>query len=556
MVEKKRRRRRSRSRKKKSGFSFGKIALAVFALLIVLASANKFMQSDEQLEQEKLIDFKNSALFAGKQLLRESLDSHSARARQVYLIKGDKDQWSLNGALEYINSKISNPFHVELIQQCEQVSETECWSLGKVIVDGKKYRNFFEALRVAKSDSEVEQLSDSTFLLSKDQEKLKKSDQKIKSEFSFLKYRKKVDVSFRNDLGRKYKKIKQYKSYSPQGLSYIPKKLNEGVPFKLIRGVHPVVEVVVNGNQTLNMLIDTGASRTWVPPEVFSENKNQRQVDLDSLCLSNDLCFEQMKAISKKSNYTQRIIGNYNGLIGMDLLRLTGLTLDYDKKLAYFILPRFMPHYKNATKASFVIDDSGRPFAVMSLGAKVYDKVLLDTGASYTRITPLMQAQTEAIPVPKYNEMAFSIDGLQLTDVGELPDLCLDGEVCRKGVLGQVGSWSAFGATFFRNYISSFDFSKNELALTVSTAEETKSSLEKWGMQLSIHDPSSFAWIFPGGMADKKGVKNSMTIVMVNNVRIEEMGYIGAQNILDTKSEIELTLIDSNREVKTFNFSD
>jgi len=82
-----------------------------------------------------------------------------------------------------------------------------------------------------------------------------------------------------------------------------------------------------------------------------------------------------------------------------------------------------------------------------------------------------------------------------------------------------------------------------------------RNPVEKWGMQLSMHDPSSFIWLDPKGMAARKGIANTMTIVTLNNARIEDLGYVAAQTILDTASSFTMTVIDQNREVRTVQFN-
>lgn len=550
MTDKKRRHRRSK--KKKVGI--GKILLSILLAALVLASLNRLLNENATSPNGDLEKFRLIALNAGKRLLRVALSNHFVQTSQVYLLKDHNNKWSLNGSLDFANTKISLPFHVELEQTCENTQSDTCWSLGKVIVDGQSYKNFFDALRVSKSNADIEQLSESTFLLSKENVKEKQQDKKIKSHFPLLKYKKNVNVSFRQEMGRKFVKKTPLKPYNVQGLSYFPKKLTQGVPFKLIRGVHPVIEVLINGNQKLNLLVDTGASRTWLPPKVFSQNPKLQEVNIDSLCLANGFCFENFSAISKQSNYTQRIKGNYNGLIGMDLLKETGLTLDYQKKLAFFAPYKSLAPRKKVIKSPFTIDSSGRPFAIMTIGNKVYTNIILDTGSSYTRITPAMQRISNLNRLPLYNEIAVSINDLKLTDVILVPEICLDSNICHKDILSQVGNWASFGGTFFRNYVVSFDFKKEEIYFSPIQASKHNDSLKRWGLQLNIKDPSSFAWITPDGPANQKGITHKMTIVMINNTRIEDLGYVNAQHLLDTSDGFQLTTINQTGEVETFSF--
>jgi len=536
MVEKKRRRRRrSRSRTKKSSFSFGKVAIALLCVMIAAASLNKMRQGEESEDAEERAEFEAAALSAGRTLLYENLNKHSVRASQVYLLQSAEGQWSLNGSLEYVNAKISNPFYVEFKAICDDYTSAQCWSLGSVIVDGQQHSSFFEALRVAQNQGDVEQVSSSMFLVSGEAEEQTRGDRKIESEFSLLKYRNRVDVSFRQDPNRRYKKLNLREKYRAQGISYRPNDMSQGVPFKLLQGLYPVIEVMVNGNQTLNMMIDTGASRSWVPAQVFSED-NQAQVAINSLCLANGFCFEELSVVAKDSNYSQRVKGNVNGLLGLDVLRITGLTLDYGKKLAYFLTPRLSAHYKSGTKAGFNVDQAGRARAVISVGRQVYQNVLLDTGAGFTTLSAAAQLRTNALSSLRYSEVAYSSQSQKLIEIGRLPEVCIDGSICD-------------------NYIVSFDFVGKELVMSRHGGRSARNPVEKWGMQLSMHDPSSFIWLDPKGMAARKGIANTMTIVTLNNARIEDLGYVAAQTILDTASSFTMTVIDQNREVRTVQFN-
>ncbi|WP_417796293.1 hypothetical protein [Terasakiella pusilla] len=550
MTDKNRRHRSSKEKKNNTA----KILFSILIGALVLASLNRLLDNSVSSDTEYLKKFKIIALNTGKRLLRETLSNHFVQASQVYLLQDPKGAWSLNGSLDFPSTKISLPFYTELNQTCDEIKNEDCWLLGKVIVDGQYYSSFFEALSVSKSNANMEQLSESTFLLSKEDIEKTKQDRKIRSQFAVLKHNRHVNVSFRREMNRKYVKKTPLAPYKIKGLSYLPAKSTQGIPFKLIRGTHPVIEVIVNGNQKLNMLISTGTSRTWVPPKLFSQNPSLQEVKIDSLCLSNGFCFEEFKAISKESNYSQLIKGNYNGVIGMDLLVETGLTLDYNKKLAFFAPYESLKPRKETIKTQFTSDASNRPLAVITIGSKAYTNIILDTGSPYTRITPAMQTASGGAPQAQHSEMTHSINQIKLADIISLPEICMGGDICQKNILSEVGNGTSVGGTFFKDYVVSFDFEKEEIYLSPQRTGENYDSLKRWGLQLNIIDPSSFSWILQGSLADQKGITHTMTIVMINNTRIEDLGYINAQHLLDTHETFQLTTIDNTGEVQTFTF--
>jgi hypothetical protein len=91
------------------------------------------------------------------------------------------------------------------------------------------------------------------------------------------------------------------------------------VAARLVHGSIFVVSAEVNGSTNLDMLVDTGASRTEIPAGIFGSPNGD--VYIESLCLENGICFQNFLARSTDSAFTQSKNGYFNGLIGLDLLR-------------------------------------------------------------------------------------------------------------------------------------------------------------------------------------------------------------------------------------------
>jgi hypothetical protein len=96
------------------------------------------------------------------------------------------------------------------------------------------------------------------------------------------------------------------------------------VAARLVHGSIFVVSAGVNGSTNLDMLVDTGASRTEVPAGIFGNPDGD--VFIESLCLENGICFQNFLARSTNSAFTQSRNGYFNGIIGLDLLRDFDLT--------------------------------------------------------------------------------------------------------------------------------------------------------------------------------------------------------------------------------------
>ena len=93
---------------------------------------------------------------------------------------------------------------------------------------------------------------------------------------------------------------------------------------------------VVNGSINLDMMVDTGSSGTYVPTRIFGSL--DEQVYISSLCLENNVCFNNFMAWSSDSAFTQSKDGYFNGIIGVDLLKKFDLTIDYKSELIYFFV--------------------------------------------------------------------------------------------------------------------------------------------------------------------------------------------------------------------------
>ena len=99
------------------------------------------------------------------------------------------------------------------------------------------------------------------------------------------------------------------------------------VDVKLVHGTLFVVQAVVNSSIYLDMLVDTGSTRTLVPAGIFGNPDGE--VYISSLCFENNVCFNNFLAWSSDSAFTQSKDGYFNGIIGVDLLENFDVTFDY-----------------------------------------------------------------------------------------------------------------------------------------------------------------------------------------------------------------------------------
>ncbi len=327
-------------------------------------------------------------------------------------------------------------------------------------------------------------------------------------------------------------------TYGARALSYPKGGLGVAIPIRLIRGVHPVVRVTVNGGRELDILVDTGANRTYLPPGLFGDRKGQELIHLKSLCFQNRVCFRDAAVSTAPTNYSLARPGYYNGLLGVDLLRDTGLTIDYKARQMFLGNGGIEAGGGEAIQTWFYMDSrSRRPHAKMTVGGMEFLGILLDTGASFTRLTPPMIARLEAAPTAAYLEMAFSTTGVQRTAIINLPRVCVNAKLCTQDILGQKPSWPAVGATFFRNFRTTFDFRNKRLILRPYSPawKPPKSALQRLGLQLDIRDAGTIVLVQTGSPATLSGITIADTLVSIDGRSVADLGYLGAHENLENQ---------------------
>lgn len=301
------------------------------------------------------------------------------------------------------------------------------------------------------------------------------------------------------------------------------------VEIKLVHGTLLVVSTVVNGSINLDMLVDTGSSRTHVPAEIFGNPDGE--VYISSLCLENDICFNNFMAWSSDSAFTQSKDGYFNGIIGVDLLKNFDFTFDYKSELIYFYdtlengssgLVTIPIHYENA-----------RPFTNISIEGTSQGTNLLDTGSAYTRITSLMLDSLSQKPDVLFESVVFTLNGSEIVEYVPLTDYCV-GMACPDEIIVQTGSWPAVGGTFFREYLAIFKFSDNVVNLDryYDRSHIKHSGIQRIGLQINIYDASDIIYVGEGSFAWEGGLREGYEIISANGIPIDSLGYFGIYELL------------------------
>jgi hypothetical protein len=315
--------------------------------------------------------------------------------------------------------------------------------------------------------------------------------------------------------------------YISGGDSYTP------VDVRLVHGTLFAVSAVVNGSTKLDMLVDTGSSKTHVPAGIFGNPDGE--VYISSLCFENDICFNNFMALSSDSAFTQSKDGYFNGIIGVDLLRNFDLTFDYKSELIYFY-----DTLENGLSDLVTIPihyETDRPFTNISMEGMPQGANLLDTGAAYTRITFSMLDSLSRKPNVLFNSLNFNINGSEMVEYVPLTDYCAD-TACPDEIIVQVGSWPAVGGTFFREYLTIFKFSEDVVKLDryYDRSHIKNSGIQRTGLQINIYDASDIIYVNEGSSAWEGGLREGYEILSVNEIPIDALGYFGIYELLANTS--------------------
>lgn len=301
------------------------------------------------------------------------------------------------------------------------------------------------------------------------------------------------------------------------------------VEAKLVHGTLFVVKAVVNSSISLDMLVDTGSTRTQVPDGIFGNPDGE--VYISSLCFENDICFNNFLAWSSDSAFTQTQDGYFNGIIGMDLLKNFDVTFDYKNELMYFY-----DTIENGSTGLVTIPvnyESERPFTNISIEGMPQGTNLLDTGAAYSRLTPLMLDALSQKPDILFKSVLFNLNNSELVEYVSLRDYCVE-MTCPDEITVQIGSWPAVGGTFFREYLTIFKFSEDvvKLAPYYDRSHIKESGIQRTGLQINIYDARDIIFVNEGSFAWEGGLREGYEIISVNGIPIDALGYFGIYELL------------------------
>jgi predicted aspartyl protease len=292
------------------------------------------------------------------------------------------------------------------------------------------------------------------------------------------------------------------------------------IPLKLIRGLHPVIEAKL-GNRRLNLLVDTGTTWTHLPASLFDPSPDG-WTRVARLCLGDGFCFEDFPARVAENNYVSDRPDTFNGVLGVHLLRRHMITFDYASGVFHV--------GRNPTDEALSVPfqwdaATARPFAEVSVGDSKPGILLLDTGASYTRLTPQLAAASGISTERGVDDRSVTFNSIDPVRNIRIGNFCV-GKICQSDMPVSIARWPAIGGTFLRNYSVTFDFPNRKLYLVAAPNIDAADKVyRRLGIRLHPQNSGLVVGVRLDSPAYEAGITAGDRIVRIGESDAGNMGY-------------------------------
>jgi len=320
-----------------------------------------------------------------------------------------------------------------------------------------------------------------------------------------------------------------------------PQDLSIPVDAFFVHGAVPVIKVLFDEGLELDMLVDTGANVTIVPESLFDLSQSGK-VRIPQMCLQNGICYRNVPVLTADSAFTQDRHGYFNGIIGMDLLAWFDLSIDYKNGKVYFSDIQGSPS-SDQVNVPFVYINL-IPHSSIYLDGMDYNSIILDTGSAYTRITPAIYDALTVKPDILFETVTYNFSNQETVSYVDLDNYCL-GDACLSEVLSQIGDWPAVGGSFFREYLTTFKFSERRVVLSHYPDRKhlVQHAAQRLGIQINIYEASDIVLVREQSPAWEAGLKEDDTILSINEMSVDELGYFGVYSLLEDPSVNEFRVV-------------
>lgn len=311
----------------------------------------------------------------------------------------------------------------------------------------------------------------------------------------------------------------------------------EPVPVRLISGTMPVVKIKINRDQTLNMLVDTGAPTTVLPPELFAKDKRGKAIRISTLCFENDACVRGLILKPKSTAFSHMGEGYFNGILGLDVLSMFDITIDYREGKLYL---------HDVTEGGIEIPfefRKSKPGVDVVVNGNRVQSVLLDTGSSAVRMTSEAVSRLDKKIRIVFESVVFGLLQQERVRHIEAETYCV-GDACVDDIIIQLALWPATGGEFFRRFETTFRFRERILELKpLDSLDHVRPDMVRlWGFKVSPKDASDVVFVGHDTPAERAGLREGERITHMNGQAVEEIGYFGLTEIAEAPQMQSLTL--------------
>lgn len=281
-----------------------------------------------------------------------------------------------------------------------------------------------------------------------------------------------------------------------------------------------------SGDATLELLVDTGASRTYLDRSALGRVLGHK-VPAGRVTLANarigDLELGSLSAHTLTLRTLSLALGrNVDGILGFPAFKDVLLTLDYPNE-AIHVSPGRLPRVDG--REIFRYRGLRRPFVDADVGGKSMT-VLLDSGAT-GRFALLPKKSLRWAEAPRPVKTAVGVGYVSLREGGRLADPIRLGPLTfEEPVAMLVGDESYAGWHVLRHFVLTFDQKRKRVRMRAIEPGPIRPAA--WvGMGVGIHPrPGGLEVlaVFPGTSAEAEGIRPGDLIVAIDGVPVHETG--------------------------------
>jgi len=158
--------------------------------------------------------------------------------------------------------------------------------------------------------------------------------------------------------------------------------------------------------------------------------------------------------------------------------------------------------------------------------------------------------QLENIPDLYFKTISTTFKGQEHVYHVLLDQYCVNTICPMEKIVVQVAGWSAIGGSFFREFLTTFDFINLKMKLTPYGERNHihKNAIQRVGIQISLYDASEIIFVDEDTPAWNKGIQEGDQILAINDIPIDELGFFGFYRLLEDETLNEYLFVIKKSE--------